>query len=361
MLAEQSVWVWNVRDGALEAKYWSGRNGFRGSLAWSPDEGRIATTAHTTGRVRLWDMRRTIRQEVLRGHTSYVYPVVYTSDGRLLVSGSWDRTVRVWESDTGTELHVLSEHSSRITGLAPAPDSPHVAAATEGGELVVWDAEHGSALARISSGRPLASVAWSPDGRTLAAGSSRDPAEIVLFDARTLEPLRTLPGHGDRVVSLAFEPGGRFLVSGSLDRVVQRWDVDSGAPVGRRDAKLPVHWLCYSRDGRRLAVAGVSGQLELWDPETLETTRSFVGHAREVFGAAFAPDGRRLFSGGRDGDLHVWDVESGDLVGQFEGHADYIWSVTVHPSGRRAATGSGDFTVRQWESEPMSVTYERGR
>lgn len=361
MLADQSVWVWNVRDGALEAKYWAGRNGFRTALAWSPDGERLATTAHTSDHVRLWDTRRTRRQEVLRGHSSYVYPVVYASDGRFLVSGSWDRTVRVWDGDTGAERHVLTGHSSRLNGLAPAPDSPRVAAATEGGELIVWDVEQGSALARASIQRPLASVAWSPDGSTLAVGTARAPAEIILFDALTLEARATLAGHGERVTSLAFDPRGRFLVSGGLDRQVQRWDLRTRERAGQRDAKLPVHCVCFSHDGRHLAVSGVSGHLETWDPQTLETTRRLVGHAREVFGAAFAPDGRRLFSGGRDGDLHVWDVESGDLVGQFEGHSDYIWSVAIHPGGRRVATGSGDSTVRQWESEPMSVTYERAR
>jgi WD40 repeat protein len=255
---------------------------------------------------------------------------------------------------------VLTEHRTRVTGLAAAPDSSRVAAVTDGGELAVWDVEQGVVVANATVRRPWASVAWSPDGRTIAAGAVHAPADIVLFDSRTLEVTATLSGHGARVNSLAFDPAGDFLVSGGHDRSVQRWDLRAKVRVEQRKAGSIVQCVCFSRSGRQLAVAG-TGQLELWDSETLTSLHSLHGHAREVFGAAFAPDGKRLFSGGRDGELRVWDVESGALVGQFGGHADYIWSVSVHPDGRRVATGSGDFTVRQWESEPMGVTYQRGR
>jgi WD40 repeat protein len=361
MLEDGSVWVWNVRSGALETKYWVGRGSYRTSIAWSPDEARLATVAHTASVVRLWDVGLTQRQEVLRGHTSYVYPVVYTSDGRYLVSGSWDRTIRVWNADTGAELRVLTEHRTRITGLAAAPDSPRVAAVTDGGELAVWDVEQGVAAASATVRRTWATVAWSPDGRTIAAGADHASAEIVLFDSRTLAVQATLSGHGERVTSLAFDPAGGFLVSGGHDRLVKRWDLRANVLVEQRKSSLPVHSVCFSPDGHRIAVAGFSGQLQLWDAKSLTHLQSLHGHAREVFGAAFAPDGKRLFSGGRDGELRVWDVESGALVGQFGGHTDYIWSVSVHPDGRRVATGSGDSTVRQWESEPMGVTYRRGR
>jgi len=158
------------------------------------------------------------------------------------------------------------------------------------------------------------------------------------------------------VTALGYDASGATLATGT--RTIVLWDAAARAARAELGGFPRLRALAFARDGTQLAAAG-DGRLTLLDAATLTVRHELVGHAGEVFSAAFAPDGARLFSGGRDGLLRVWDSASGDLLGELSGHRDYIWSVAVHADGTRVATGSGDFDVRRWESEPAAVTSAR--
>ncbi|TAJ08197.1 MAG: hypothetical protein EPO68_15650, partial [Planctomycetota bacterium] len=357
-LEDGSVWIWDCASGAVRSKGWVGRPSWKTSLAWSADGARILTGIHASRMVRLWDARGAGEPEILRGHTSFVYPVVYTPDGLRLVSGGWDRAVRVWSAATGRPLAALRGHSSWINDLAASPDSTRVASVGPDGLLNVWNLATGACVARKKLETPLRSVAWSPDGAQIAVGAEAGDHAITLLDAVSLAVRCTLTGHTRAVNCVAFDPRGARLASVGDDGSARLWDVEARACVATRST-TQLYRAAWSRDGSQLALAGAGGFLELVDPESLRTLRALAEHPREVFSAAFSPDAERLYSGGRDGNLCVWDLGSGALVGQFAGHRDYVKSVVVAPDGTRVATGSGDFTVRQWESEPVRATTER--
>jgi len=145
---------------------------------------------------------------------------------------------------------------------------------------------------------------------TLAKRPSRCAAA-----AAGVKLLRTLEGHQHVVFSVAFDPQGGTLASGSSDGTVKLWEARSG-----------------------------------------KLLRTLEGHQRAVFSAAFDPQGGTLASGSSDRTVKLWEARSGKLLRTLEGHQGGVWSVAFDPQGGTLASGSSDNTVKLWRREAASCS-----
>ncbi|SOE79098.1 WD40 repeat [Streptomyces sp. OV198] len=165
----------------------------------------------------------------------------------------------------------------------------------------------------------VSSVAFSPDGRTLATGSTSDD-QLWLWDTRTGRLGRTFNGQSEATALVAFSPDGQTLTTaGNFGHGVDLWNVTTGHarmnPLAYPEA---ADWEsqgaateAFTADGRILAVGGEDGTLQLWDTRTGRLRRSLAGHAHGVRSVAFSPDGRTLASGDDDGSVRLWDMTLG--------------------------------------------------
>jgi WD40 repeat protein len=155
----------------------------------------------------------------------------------------------------------------------------------------------------------VTSVAFSPDGATIASGSS--DKTVILWDALSGQRKQTLTGHTDRVNSAAFSPDGATIASGSSDKTVILWDALSGQRkqilAGHTDC---VSSLAFSPDGAAIVSGSWDKTVILWDALSGQRKQTLAGHTSVVTAFAFLSDGTRLASASWDKTTKVWDLSS---------------------------------------------------
>jgi WD40 repeat protein len=207
----------------------------------------------------------------------------------------------------------------------------------------------------------VCACAWSPDGRTLAAGSvGFYPQTIRLFDAATGKPLQQLRGHPYQIFSLAYSPDGRTLASGSQAAIVL-WDLASGKILRQFSCNpgqmIWVRSLTFTPDGKGLISAREDARVRLWDPATGKEIRQFTGHTNDVRCAALSPDGRTLASAA-DKEIRLWETATGKMIRRLTGQKEPIRALAFSPDGKMLASGSDEISISSiwlWEAATGKV------
>ncbi|MCU7244286.1 MAG: WD40 repeat domain-containing protein [Microcystis aeruginosa WS75] len=191
------------------------------------------------------------------------------------------------------------------------------------------------------------SVNFSPDGKTLVSGS--DDKTIKLWDVETGQEIRTLKGHDDSVTSVNFSPDGKTLVSGSWDNTIKLWDVETGQEIRTlKGHDFYVRSVNFSPDGKTLVSGSADNTIKLWNVETGQEIRTLKGHYALVNSVNFSPDGKTLVSGSADKTIKLWDVETGQEIRTLKGHDSFVTSVNFSPDGKTLVSGSWDKTIKLW-------------
>jgi len=233
-------------------------------------DGRLVT-AGEDGRIAIWTQGSPMPGRVLEGHKGPIVALAVSPDGATLASASWDRTVALWPLAGGAP-RFLEGHRENPNGVAFMPDGEALASVGYDGTLRLWplhdrDALEAPVVTTLAS--PLNAVSISPDGEVIAAGAdgkvyfvspkgelrgavgassvpilslavSPDGAwiaaanirgSVAILDRKTQSVVRTLAGTVLPVWSAAFLPDGRTLLTGSADRVIRRWNAETGEPI----------------------------------------------------------------------------------------------------------------------------------
>jgi cytochrome c len=196
-------------------------------LAVSPDGSALASASwdHTS---RVWPVRPAGSPKTIEGHSQGVNAVAFTPDSRSLVTAGYDAMIRVTRVD-GAGSALVATLPTPLNTIAISPDGEIVTAGANGKVYFLTpSAEPSGEVAAIEA--PIITVALSPDGRLAAAAGIRGSVAIIERASRKL--LRTLVGPGLPVWSLAFLNDNRTLLSGGTDRMIRRWDAETGEPVG---------------------------------------------------------------------------------------------------------------------------------
>lgn len=205
-------------------------------------------------------------------------------------------------------------------------------------------------------------LAFSPDGRMFASGSS--DRTLRLWDIFSGLCVHALIGHGESVASVAFSPDGEQLLSGSWDNTLRLWDTRSGQCVKILSGhRLPVSSVAISPDGKHLLSGSWDDTVRLWDTRSGRCIRTLCGHQGWISSVAFSPDGETVLSGSEDHTLRLWDTRSGECVRILSEHEDEVTSVDFSADGRFMLSVSEDKTIRLWDAhtgECIKTGFGRG-
>jgi eukaryotic-like serine/threonine-protein kinase len=220
-----------------------------------------------------------------------------------------------------------------------------------------WEWHYLQRLCRVDpvtlqgQGNGIRGVAFSPDGRMLAAAN--EDGTIGFFEVATGAPLPPLRGHTCKVRSVAFHPLGTRLASASADRTVKVWDLTTGKEVFSREGHPGTHagasGVAFSPDGRLLAAGDKDDSVVIWDATNGQVIKRLAGHERMAVCVAFSPDSRLPVTGTWDGDLRIWDTQTWHLVRTERGDGQAMGAVVFSRDGRYLATTSYDRLVKLWD------------
>jgi WD40 repeat protein len=203
-----------------------------------------------------------------------------------------------------------------ITALAFSPDGKTLAASGYH-EVTLWDAETGAMRGRLKNlPQRTLGLAWSADGKRLAVAGGTPGAggELRLIDPAGKAEAKLLDRTADMMLAVRFSPDGSTLAAGGADNAIRIYD----GTTGDRKHLIEQHadWVtdvAFSRDGKRLASASRDKTCRVFDVASGTMETAYVEkHDEPVYAVIWNNDGKRLFSGGRDRKLHCWNSENGN-------------------------------------------------
>ncbi|HEX8180793.1 MAG TPA: PQQ-binding-like beta-propeller repeat protein, partial [Pyrinomonadaceae bacterium] len=304
-------------------------------------------------KIKLWDVATGKELRTLSA-TGSVFTVVFSADGKLLVSGGGGGTVTLWDAATGKPVRTLAGHKEAVQALALSRDGKLLATGSADETVKLWDVASGRQLRAFSlhTNDPMAgmilAVAFSPDGQTLAAGTLI--GAVKSWRVADGKELRAWRAHLFAADTLIFSPDGRTLTTGGGDQTIKQWDVASGTQrrvfTGRSD---PVIYLAVSGDGRTMASSRHDEPVKLWRVGSSTDMRTLTGHKGVVISLALDEHGRLLATGG-GGTIKLWDVATGKELRTLKAHDSPTQALAMSADGRLLASGSFDPVVKLWDT-----------
>ncbi|EAU29406.1 predicted protein [Aspergillus terreus NIH2624] len=211
----------------------------------------------------------------------------------------------------------------------------------------------------------VSAVAFSPNGKILASGSSDTKVCLWAIDAATASgtPTQTLSGHTDMVKAVAFSPNGQILASASDDQTLRLWTVDSATATIEPKQTIGGHTdlvnaVAFSPDGLLLASASSDKTIRLWylgSPEL--TSHMFTGHGGRVNAVTISPDGKQLASASSDKTIALWSLDHpGTANSEFKSLPNEVNAIAFSPNGEMLVSGSSNGELILWSIGPELAT-----
>jgi WD40 repeat protein len=346
---DKQILVWEIATGKLRLRL-ANQPARMAALAFSPDSGTLAAAGGDRS-IHLWDCATGKARGTLTGQSDWICTLAFAPDGKSLASGSCD-----WGSHRGQNW----------------PRPPWRGA--ERCEWILWDLWTGTARRKVHDGGRLLSLAFAPDGKSLACGIGR---EVRLYGISPDASARVVTVHDSDVTSVAFTPDGEAIVSGSHDQTIRftrlatgvvEWhapgyfEVVNSVALSAK-ASLLVTGSSDWRFARGSLLAGARqigpGAVRLWDMRTGRLLRRLGDTSDQFMAVAISPDSRHVAAGcgikGGKGAVRVWEVDTGSLVWSTEDHTAEVLALAFSRDGTSLATGAADGLVKVRDAQRGTV------
>jgi WD40 repeat protein len=299
----------------------------------------------------LWDLEQRTLAQSIGGYSGRLWCIQTDALARWVITASEDATIRLWDLPTLQPLISLHSQSNWACEVAiPATASSPVVGAFSDGNIYLWS-QNGS-LQTILRGhsQPVWSLAVSPLGDRLISGS--EDKTLRLWELETGQCLAQFKGHTSRIWGVAWTPDGNEVISASGDRTLRIWSIDNREARATLTGHASRVWtVAVSPDGETVASGGGDRTVKLWQRTTGECLGTLTGHHSRILSVAFHPSQPILASVGGDGCCRLWDLQTQTQQVMIPVPTRMIWSVAWSPDGRFLAMGGDDHQVRVWDTQ----------
>ncbi|OAI41013.1 hypothetical protein AYO40_00605 [Planctomycetaceae bacterium SCGC AG-212-D15] len=297
------------------------------------------------------------------GHKDYVPKVVFTHDGTTVASCSHDGFVKLWDRKTG-ELKQTFKGGSPVWRIAVSPDGSLLASGTKDGLVKLWEIGSGKELAVLQGHKTaVTSLAFSPDGATLASGGGHPDGNAILWDVKKRERRRALK-ESPEILDFAFSPKDKkTLIGGGLGYDIGVWDISTGERTKTiKDGVLSIRTVCFSADGATV-ISVDHRNIAIRDSKELTRQATISDAHEEMRDAALTADGKLIASvGAYDvkerkgvglGELKLWDVKTSTLLTRKKMGREPCTSVAFAPDGKALIIGNYQGDVELLDVEKL--------
>ncbi|WP_375510747.1 WD40 repeat domain-containing protein [uncultured Nostoc sp.] len=293
----------------------------------------------------------------LTGHTSSVYGIAFSPDGKTIASGSHDKTIKLWNLQTSQLICTLGEGLSCPYALAFSPYG-NTLYGNNWNEIKIWYLQNKQDIRTLKGhSDAVLSLAVTPDG-TLISGSQ--DKNIYVWEQLRSGKYYKLGGHpchvwGMNSVNVALSIDGRTLISGSsVDRAIKIWNWKQRQQIttlgnetlGLNNYVPGLSCVAMSPDGT-IAIAGGENQVDVWDIEKREKIYTLTLEAdNKIRSISVSKDGEAFFGGLNNGIIKIWNLLTGEENHDLEGHSASVTCIAVSPDGKTVVSGSIDTTIK---------------
>ncbi len=359
--------LWDAETGRQRWSYTAFKAWFGWvSVVFAPD-GKTVAAVGWDGNVRLLDAATGKIRHPVPGHLAGVCPLVISPDGKTVFTSSNDQSLRQWEVETGKEVCILKRpggdtYDRKRRQIVHADDWVyHLHLTPDGKSLAVVGSQ---GVRRWALGDPVQPRAGdlikgfratlSANGQVLATLDKR----LRFLDYRTGKLLREAEGPRDGSL-LCFSPDGKTLAIGCQKEVIRLYDARTleERAVLRGGGVQAITRMVFSPDSQLLASSGMDWRVQVWEVASGQLRRQILRKESMMDAIAFSGSGRYLALGGMDRTISLHDLATGRTVPTFRGHNGDILCLGFTPDGRRLISGSADMTALVWD---LQAVLDRG-
>ncbi len=355
--ANGDVSLWQFADGQRVGIY-QGHTNWTRALDFSAD-GQMLASSSEDCTVRFWDIPTGQQICMIGPHTHTFRGMKFSQDGQKFVTSSDDYQIRIYDlpqllADTATltvDSHcdqLLAGHTNWVFSITYSPDQRRLASASADGTVRIWDLLTGTCLHILPHEHWAIRTLFSPDGQQLVVSGLS--SNIYVWDLISGKLSQTLTGHLDWVWSIEISADGKTLFSTGEDRTIRTWDLHAGICQTIFRAHQQRIWtISLTPDGQHLISGSEDRSIKIWDLQRGKCVKTINGYGNWIKSIAFVPNRDWLASCHRDCTIRIWSLHSLNCIHTLAGHTDAVLKIAVSPDGKYLASGSLDRTIRIWD------------
>ena len=257
--------------------------------------------------------------------------------------------VKIWDVATGRTLIILKAHTGSIACVLFSPDGKRVVSGGDDGKVKIWDCATGKLLLTVDCDS-ITSAAYSSDGKRLLTGSKDGTATV--WDAGTGLKLNVFNGHKKEIRSVAFSADGKLVATSSYDKSVKIWDASTAREI--HSFIDSSGFAAFSPDSQSITTGSYDyTEVYLWSMITFHKLFTLHGSTLEITQASFSSDGKRIVTANGDGTARVYDVATGLEVLTLQ-HPMFVYYAIISTDSTEILTLSGSDTAQVWQTNSSS-------